>query len=126
MSYKDTEGGWIGVDLDGTLAVHEDNWTYPDIGAPVIPMVQRVKAWLAQGKDVRILTARVHPEWGAAAIEETRQLIEEWCQQWLNKTLTITCSKDSKMIELWDDRAVHVVPNTGMTKEELARVAFRF
>lgn len=125
MAYG-TKDGWIGVDLDGTLAVHEDNWTYPDIGAPVIPMVNRVKAWLAQGYDVRILTARVAPEWGADAIEETRQLIEDWCLQWLNKVLIVTCSKDSKMIELWDDRAVHVVPNTGMTKEELQRVAFRF
>lgn len=35
--------GWIGVDLDGTLA-HYDSWRGVDhIGAPVIPMLDRVK-----------------------------------------------------------------------------------
>lgn len=33
--------GWIGVDLDGTLAEY-DGWKGPDeIGAPVEPMVER-------------------------------------------------------------------------------------
>ena len=53
--------GWIGVDLDGTLA--EDNgYDGPtDIGPPVPGMVERVKEWLAKGREVRVVTARVSP-----------------------------------------------------------------
>ena len=61
--YKEEyEGGWIGVDLDGTLARY-DGWKGPEhIGEPLMPMVERVKAWLAEGREVRIMTARVSPD----------------------------------------------------------------
>jgi hypothetical protein len=50
--------GWIGVDLDGTLA-HYSEWKGPDsIGEPVPLMLARVKEWLAKGLEVRIVTAR--------------------------------------------------------------------
>ena len=53
--------GWIGVDLDGTLAEY-NGWQGPaNIGAPIPAMVERVKAWLEEGRDVRIFTARVGP-----------------------------------------------------------------
>ena len=51
--------GWIGVDLDGTLAEYLGWQGMGHIGEPIAPMVERVKAWLAEGKDVRIFTARV-------------------------------------------------------------------
>ena len=52
--------GWIGVDLDGTLAEY-DGWVGPQhIGKPVPLMVDRVKRMLDYGEDVRIFTARVH------------------------------------------------------------------
>jgi len=42
---------WIGVDLDGTLAVY-DGWRGPEhIGPPVPAMVERVKRW--NGKAAR-------------------------------------------------------------------------
>lgn len=124
--------GWIGVDLDGTLATHDDNWFgVTDIGEPIVPMVNRVKAWLEAGKDVRVLTARVgkdpkHAEMDARAqplhgstppsqIEKmiARRAIEDWCLKHIGKVLPITCSKDLQMIELWDDRVIRVVRNTG-------------
>ena len=38
--------GWIGVDLDGTLA-HYDKWRGVEhIGKPVPVMLERVKKWL--------------------------------------------------------------------------------
>ena len=49
--------GWIGVDLDGTLATFDAS--DPDVVGPPIPaMVQRVKRWLQEGREVRIVTAR--------------------------------------------------------------------
>ena len=53
--------GWIGVDLDGTLAESVKSQAGEDIGIPVHRMVKQVKKWLARGEDVRIFTARVNP-----------------------------------------------------------------
>lgn len=102
--------GWIGVDLDGTLAQY-DEWRGPDhIGAPVPLMLERVKAWLAQGKDVRIFTARVSGE----DTQQVRKVICSWLKEHLGMELPITNQKDYAMVELWDDRAVQVIPNKGV------------
>lgn len=113
---------WIAVDLDGTLARY-DGWKgHREIGEPVPAMIARVKAWLAEGKEVRIFTARVCR---GLALEidsdlaeqreyiETMQAIESWCQEHIGAVLPVTCVKDFGMVELWDDRAVQVVPNMG-------------
>ena len=49
--------GWIGVDLDGTLARHDGNQS-KRIGEPIPAMVERVKMWLREGREVRLVTAR--------------------------------------------------------------------
>lgn len=98
--------GWIGVDLDGTLA-HYAGWVGPDhIGRPIKPMLARVTAWLARGQEVRIFTAR-------ASVPEQVPPIEAWCLEHIGIVLPVTNVKDFAMIELWDDRCVRVVPNTG-------------
>lgn len=100
--------GWIGVDLDGTLA-HYDGWQgIAHVGEPVPAMQARVKAWLAAGVDVRIVTARV-----AQCEPGVVRVIEDWCEMHLGQRLRVTCQKDFGMVELWDDRAVQVIPNTG-------------
>ncbi len=104
--------GWIGVDLDGTLAIY-DEWRGPyHLGAPVPRMVQRVRAWLAEGKDVRIFTARLTPG-PDRDVEALVAIIQDWCTQHLGRELPITNVKDYGMVELWDDRVVQVTPNTG-------------
>jgi hypothetical protein len=101
--------GWIGVDLDGTLA-HYDGWRGMDhIGAPVAAMLDRVKAWIDSGEDVRIFTARVHRDDGRA-----ERVIRDWCLLHVGVTLPITCVKDLHMVVLWDDRCIQVTPNTGI------------
>lgn len=100
--------GWIGVDLDGTLA-HYDGWQgVYHIGAPVPAMLARVKNWIAEGREVRIFTARVH-----GGEPEVRATIESWCAEHIGVALPVTNLKDYQMVELWDDRAVQVIPNTG-------------
>lgn len=98
--------GWIGVDLDGTLARYE-GWKGDLIGEPIPAMQARVKRWLAAGKEVRIFTARAqnHPD--------QIPLIEAWCREHLGQVLPVTATKDYAMVELWDDRAVQVIPNVG-------------
>lgn len=107
--------GWIGVDLDGTLA-HYDGWKGIErIGEPVPLMLERVKTWLAEGREVRIFTARVGVAKGRNPSEAmlARFHIQGWCSKHLGVELSITATKDMNMVELWDDRAVQVVPNTG-------------
>lgn len=119
----DKPGGWIGVDLDGTLAVDLPGRFEPGkIGAPVPLMLARVQRWLAQGKDVRIMTARVSHDGTNERryyAQQARHAIEQWCEHHLGRKLPITNEKDFMMRELWDDRAVQVTKNTGFRADGL-------
>lgn len=119
--------GWIGVDLDGTLA-HYEGWNGGSIGEPVPRMLERVKRWLAEDVDVRIFTARVagqpHPcpdPDTPCPIESQRRLIQDWTEKHLGVRLPVTHQKDFAMIELWDDRAVSVKANTGLVLGGMGR-----
>jgi hypothetical protein len=105
---------WIGVDFDGTLAVASG--TMEHCGEPIPAMVARVKQWLAEGKCVKILTARVSggPHWADFTVRQ-RRMIELWCEHYIGQKLEVTCRKDFAMRELWDDRAVCVEYETGLT-----------
>jgi len=105
--------GWIGVNLDGTLAKYEGWQGDGHIGEPVPLMLARVKEWLAAGRSVRIVTARVSHQAGHANADRARNLIKEWCAKHLGVALVVTSEKDYSMIELWDDRAVQIEHNTG-------------
>lgn len=104
--------GWIGVDLDGTLA-RAMGWKAGDpevvIGPPIKRMLKRVRRWVKLGYEVRILTARA----GRPTSSEIIPAIEAWCKKHIGRVLPITDKKDYDMIELWDDRAVQVELNTG-------------
>lgn len=103
-----SRSGWIGVDLDGTLAEYGGWNGVHHIGKPIPAMLARVKDWLAQGVDVRIFTARV-----CDGLEETREFIRAWCWEHVGQELPITNAKDYAMVELWDDRCIQVEINTG-------------
>lgn len=102
---------WIGVDLDGTLAIHERGEGIESVGEPIMPMVARIRRWLKQGLEVRVCTARVSSIYSDA--EAQRIMIEKWCLDNIGQALPVTCEKDGEMLELWDDRAVAVERNTG-------------
>ena len=101
--------GWIGVDLDGTLARYEGWRGIEHIGEPVKPMVERVRNWLAEGREVRIFTARA---WGNEP--DAVKFIQDWAEEHIGERLAVTCEKDYAMIELWDDRAIRVRVNEGV------------
>lgn len=98
--------GWIGVDLDGTLAEYGGWKGADDIGKPIPAMVNRVLDWLNAGQEVRIFTAR-------ASIPEQIPPVVEWCKLHLGREIPVTNVKDFGMTELWDDRAVRVLFNKG-------------
>jgi hypothetical protein len=99
---------WIGVDLDGTLAEYNDWIDISHIGKPIPLMIERVNGWIAEGKKVKIFTARVTQ--GPEAV----RYIHEWLVTQGLPKLDVTNVKDFNMVELWDDRCVSVVTNTGM------------
>lgn len=98
--------GWIGVDLDGTLAHHEGT-AVGEIGEPIPLMVERIEDWLRNEIEVKIFTAR-------ASVPEMIPPIHEWLRKHGLPELEVTCCKDFGMVELWDDRCVPVIANTGV------------
>ena len=115
--------GWIGVDLDGTLAEYHGWQGVDHIGDPIPAMVSRVKEWIKEGKSVRIFTARAFaPEDDRDRQHEAHRavkVIQDWCLKHIGTVLPVTCTKDYGMLCLWDDRAVQVIPNAGITISEL-------
>jgi len=115
------KSGYYAIDLDGTLAKHESGDGVGSIGEPVPEMVNFVKGLLADGREVRIFTARVwvprDERWSVELANECgrqRLMIMDWCEKHLGKRLQVTCEKDYSMIALYDDRAFHVIRNTGV------------
>lgn len=114
-------GGWIGVDFDGTLATYERGQG-PAIGQPIPAMVERIKAHIAAGHEVRIVTARVARRNTASMLlpgeemwdaEDHRTTIQFWCKKHLDYVPQVTAEKDFQMWFLYDDRAVSIERNTG-------------
>lgn len=96
---------WIGVDLDGTLAVN-DGTQNGEIGEPIIPMMTLVKEWINEGTQVRIFTARAVDSAGI-------RKVEDWLRQYGLGGLKVTNKKDPDMALLYDDKAIRVQRNTG-------------
>ena len=111
---------WFGIDLDGTLAKYEGHKGLHIVGEPIPKMVERVKKMVAEGKDVRIFTARVGKKTLSLNSDvEKWQVVESiqaWCKKHIGEALPVTNEKDYGMVEIWDDRCVQVIPNTGEIK----------
>lgn len=111
--------GWVGVDLDSTLATYISG-QFPEIGEPVPAILAIVKRLLEEGRDVRIMTARVgnlfkhdvsREEYDDAIDQMVR--VRNWCMEHLGQYLPVTAVKDYDMDFLLDDRAITVEKNTG-------------
>ena len=107
---EEKEEPYQAVDLDGTLSKHTTWKGHKHIGEPVPKMVERVKRWLRDGTEVKILTAR------AAHGKKAIKRIRKWCKKNIGQKLEVTNEKTPGMIRLWDDKAVAVEKNTGEKK----------
>lgn len=104
---------WVGFDFDGTLVVN-DGWKGVEhAGAPIPEMIAKVKEYLAQGMKVKIFTARVSHE-DEEENERARQFLHNWSEEYIGQRLEVTNEKDIGMEKLYDDRALHVIENTGV------------
>ncbi|MEL5512364.1 hypothetical protein PTR77_08535 [Serratia bockelmannii] len=97
--------GWIGVDLDGTLAEYRPGQG-SRIGKPIKAMVNRINNWVSEGQEVRIFTARAATRYGASEVVS-------WLEDHNLPALTVTNAKDSELTQIWDDKAIRVTKNTG-------------
>lgn len=97
---------WIGFDLDGTLAVYDDDQDINTIGEPIPKMINRLKRYLSTNQKVKIFTAR-------ASRQEQKILVKKWLKKHGLPNLEVTNVKDFRMAKLYDDRAVAVEKNTG-------------
>jgi GNAT superfamily N-acetyltransferase/2'-5' RNA ligase len=102
---------WVGVDLDGTLAKYTEWKGVQHIGEPIMPMVNRVKKWLEEGKNVKIFTARASNDNGLA-----RYYVRQWCKEHIGRELPVTCVKDMHCTAIYDDKAKGVTKNRGKVK----------
>jgi hypothetical protein len=98
--------GWIGFDLDGTVA-HYDKWRGKEhIGKPIKSMIKLVKKYLNRGYHVKIFTARAYDP-------EAIPFVVEWCKKHIGQALEVTNEKDFGCIKIFDDRSVRIIPNAG-------------
>lgn len=105
-------GGWVGFDLDGTLAVHGEWKGINHFGAPIQANIDRLKLLIAKGYTCKIMTARVCRT-GSDEAELATRAIQNWLAKQGLPRLEVTCVKDYAMMYLVDDRAVAVESNTG-------------
>lgn len=106
--------GWIGIDLDGTLA-RSDYLLDQKIGNPVPKMMTRLNQLIQEGHRIKIFTAR-------ASDPAEIILVKKWLKENGLPELEITNVKDYGMILLYDDRAIQVITNTGEIVENDKKV----
>jgi len=85
-------------------------------------MVERVKRFLAQGVEVRIVTARVNSRMTFEHRHAHTGIIKQWCIQHIGAELPVQAEKDYDMVLLYDDRCVSVQTDTGEVKGWLENV----
>ena len=109
----DNDVGWIGFDLDGTLAEYT-GWTGPyKIGKPIPAIVEKVKYYMEKGIPCKIFTARVSMGMQDRDLNMVIGLIKSWCYAHIGFELPVTNIKDISCVCIYDDRAVAVEANTG-------------
>ena len=102
---------WVGFDFDGTIS-RTDNPKhfeppYP-LGEPIPEMIATIKSLLAAGIKVRIFTAR--------ALEPANiPAIQDWTERHGLGRLDATHQKDYDLIRFFDDRAIPILENSGVS-----------
>lgn len=116
-----SKNGWIGIDLDATLAHYDRFKGLNHIGEPIPAMAERVRQWLKDGQEIRILTARVCSKQTPADLMIAKDAIRVWTIKHFGVEIPSTSEKDWEMWELWDDRCRQVIPNKGLLINEVQK-----
>lgn len=124
--------GWYGFDLDACIAYYDHYRGDAHIGEPIWPMVNLMRKFIADGRRVKIFTARVSPaaivgrnpsiktqEGIEKELTKIVQAIVDWSLQNIGSLVPITATKDYEMITCYDDRCIQIVPNEGRRADGL-------
>lgn len=109
----------IALDLDRTLAKCTGDYT--KVGEIIPSMVFKIKKWLARGYKITIFTARVSTnDWHTESIaNEQKKMIFDWMVANGLPAMDITSDKHPSFTHIIDDRAFHVIPNSGVISDML-------
>lgn len=99
---------WYGFDFDGSLVVEDYENFY--LCGKETPLVALMVKLLDEGKKVKIFTARTPEYRGDIYHFLARNGLE-------NRNIEITSVKDGALRRFYDDRAIGVNKNTGMTHD---------
>ena len=112
----------IAIDLDGTLATYEKG-LYPEIGELIEETANLVREGIENGHTFVIFTARLN---GSVSRTAMKARIQTWLQRHGLPRLEVTDVKKSGFDQIWDDRAIRLVHNTGYMCAgcEVAREAY--
>lgn len=102
----------IALDLDKTIATYESNWRARKVGDPIVPMVSNILKWLNKGYKVSIFTARLAKD-NLQEIQKQEKMISGFLRSAGLPQLPMTCIKHAHFTHFLDDKAFHVIPNTG-------------
>lgn len=120
---------WIGVDLDGTLAMKGKYYT-GNIGEVLPNMRERLLKHIESGIEVKIFTARVAQPCDKSGRnpEQIKTFIQDWLEANKMPRLDVTCIKSRECILFYDDKCVQCLPDKDTTLQEefewLGTVAF--
>lgn len=102
---------WVGFDFDGTISCNDNKGhfepPYP-LGEPIPDMIATVRSLLEAEITVKIFTAR-------ACEPENIPAIQEWTERHGLGRLEVTHQKDYYMIRFFDDRAIPMLENKGLS-----------
>lgn len=113
---KQLPEGWVGFDLDGTVAQYTEFKGWQHIGDPVPGMINFIKKLRASGIQCKIFTARCSAESRAIdglTFEQVEKVIQDWTEKYIGERLPVTSEKGCSMICFFDDSAVQINKNTG-------------
>lgn len=101
----------IALDFDGTLSEYHGWRGEGNYGPPIPFMLAKVKKHLALGDKFTIFTARAN---------RTNEItgIQAWLKQYDLPEFDVTNIKRPQFTQFWDDRAIRINKNTGMTDDE--------
>lgn len=102
--------GWIGFDFDRTISVRNSGDSLLVLGKPIVKLIEKIKEYQKNGRKVKILTARDESQF---------PLIISWLAEQGIIGVEVTNKKDKRMDIFFDDKAVGVIENLGVTHIEM-------
>ena len=115
--YKTMKNVHIALDFDKTLAYYKSGSVIESVGAPILPMLEKVHEWLSKGYNITIFSARF--SYVGEKLEKQQKLVTNFLKENGLPNLPKTAVKYPKFTHFIDDKGYHVEPNMGIISNTL-------